>query len=138
MKTVLVGGCFDLIHFGHIAFLEEAKKYGDKLLVLLESDETIKRLKGEGRPFHTQAQRRRMLEAIRAVDEVMILPSMENDKAYFDLIVKIHPDVIAFTEDDPISEKKMRQAELAGAKAVIIQKIQNPSTSSLAKLLKLE
>ena len=64
-KVVLVGGCFDLLHYGHIAFLKEAKKHGDYLIVLLESDENVRRLKGEGRPFHTQKQRKEMLASCR-------------------------------------------------------------------------
>jgi len=138
MKTVLVGGCFDFIHFGHIDFFEKAKQHGDKLIVMLESDETIKRLKGEGRPFHTQEQRKKMLEAIRNIDEVIMLPPMEHDEDYFDTVKKIQPDIIALTEGDPILEKKMKQTELIGAKVVIIPKTITHSTTTLAKLLKLE
>ncbi|MFZ2025473.1 MAG: adenylyltransferase/cytidyltransferase family protein [Microgenomates group bacterium] len=138
MKTVLVGGCFDFIHFGHIAFLNEAKKHGDKLIVMLEPDETIKKLKGEGRPFHTQEQRKKMLEALRMVDEVIILPPHMKDADYFETVKKINPSSIALTEGDPILEKKMKQTELVGASVVIIPKILTHSTSALAKLLKLE
>lgn len=138
MKTVLVGGCFDFIHFGHISFLREAKKHGDKLVVMLESDETIKKIKGEGRPFHTQQQRKTMLEALRMVDEVIMLPAGMNDTDYFKTIQKIHPDSVALTEGDPILEKKMKQTEAIGARAIVIPKILSHSTSSLAKLLKLE
>ena len=138
MKTVLVGGCFDLIHYGHVAFLKTAKQNGDTLVIMLESDETIQRIKGEGRPFHTQEQRKAMLEALRFVDEVIALPPMQTDEAYFEAIKKIHPDVIAFTEGDPIIDKKMKQAERVGASAVVIPKIKTHSTSTLAKLLKLE
>lgn len=138
MKTVLVGGCFDVIHFGHVSFLEQAKKHGDKLIVMLESDETIKRLKGPGRPFHTQNQRKVMLEALRVVDEVIPLPTMNSDTDYFDAVKRIQPNIIAFTEGDPILDKKLKQTELVGAEAVIIPKISTPSTSVLAKLLELE
>ncbi len=138
MIIVLVGGCFDLIHFGHIYFLEEAKKLGDKLVVLLESDETIKRLKGERRPIHTQEERKKMLLAIRYVDEVICIPSLKTDKEYYDLIQKLHPNVIAVTEGDPILSKKQEQAKLIGARAVVIPKIYSPSTTSLAKILEVE
>ncbi len=74
MKKVLVGGCFDLLHFGHIKFLEEAKKSGDYLVVALESDENVRRTKGETRPIHTQEQRKAMLESLTCVDEVIMLP----------------------------------------------------------------
>ncbi len=138
MKTVLVGGCFDLIHIGHIYFLEEAKKLGDKLVVLLESDETIKRLKGDHRPVHTQEQRKKMLLAIRYVDEVMCISPLNTDKEYYDVIQKLHPDTIAVTEGDPILSIKQKQAKLIGATAVIIPRIPNISTTSLAKALEVE
>lgn len=138
MKKVLVGGCFDLIHIGHIYFLEEAKKLGDKLVVLLESDETITRLKGEHRPIHTQKQRKQMLEAIKFVDEVISIPPLKTDQEYVDVVQTIHPDIIAFTEGDPILTKKIKQTELIGARAVIIPRIPNISTTSLAKALEVE
>lgn len=135
---VLVGGCFDLIHYGHIEFLRQAKTYGDHLIVLLESDERTKRLKGNNRPFHTQAQRKIMLEAIRYVDEVIPLPDMKSDQEYLDVVRKIKPSVIAFTEGDPILDKKIKQTEEIGARAIIISNIQTHSTTQLAKLLDLE
>lgn len=138
MKTVLVGGCFDLIHIGHIYFLEEAKKLGDRLVVLLESDETIRRLKGKHRPIHTQEERKQMLLAIKYVDDVISLPPLKTDKEYFEVIQTIRPNVIAFTQGDPILTKKMKQAELVGARAVVIPRIPNISSTSLAKNLEVE
>ena len=137
-KTVLVGGCFDILHLGHISFLQEAKKLGDKLVVMLESDETIQRLKGKNRPFHTQEQRKKMLEALRFVDEVIPLPPMHADTEYVDMVKKIHPQIIALTEGDPIMEKKIKQTESIGARAIIIPKTETHSTSALAKLIGLE
>jgi FAD synthetase len=136
--VVLVGGCFDLLHYGHISFLKKAKTYGNYLLVVLESDENVKKVKGDTRPIHTQKQRKEMLEALRYVDEVVELPPMRSDTDYFEMMHKIKPDVIAFTEGDPILDKKMEQGKQIGAKVVIIEKIHTPSTSQLAKLLDLE
>jgi rfaE bifunctional protein nucleotidyltransferase chain/domain len=136
--VVLVGGCFDLLHFGHISFLKKAKTYGNYLLVVLESDENVRRVKGDTRPIHTQRQRKEMLETLRCVDEVIELPPMRSDTDYFEMMHKIKPDVIAFTEGDPILDKKMEQGKQIGAKVVIIEKIHTPSTSQLAKLLDLE
>ena len=137
-KIVLVGGCFDILHFGHISFLKNAKKLGDYLIVLLESDENVKRLKGEGRPIHNQNQRKEMLESLSSVDEVHILPTISGNDAYYAIINSIQPDVIAYTQDDPIAHHKIKQAELVGARAEAIPKINTPSTSQLAKLLGLE
>ena len=63
MKKVLVGGCFDLIHYGHIVFLKEARKQGDYLIVALESDDNVKKYKGENRPVHKQSERAEMSSA---------------------------------------------------------------------------
>lgn len=138
MKKVLVGGCFDLLHFGHIAFLTKAKEQGDRLIVALESDENVRHMKGAARPIHTQAQRKKMLEALVLVDEVIALPEMRTDEDYQKLVTDVSPDVIAITEGDPIEEKKRKQAKDIGATFVVIPKIHTPSTSQLAKLLGLE
>lgn len=136
--VVLVGGCFDLLHFGHISFLKQAKEHGDHLVVLLESDEKVRKLKGDNRPIHNQNQRKEMLEALSVVDEVIIVPSVTTDQYYSDLIAKISPSSIAITEGDPMIEKKREQAKRFHAEFIVISKIPTPSTSQLAKLLGLE
>lgn len=138
VRTVLVGGCFDILHYGHVAFLKGARSHGDRLVVLLESDENIKRLKNDGRPFHTQEQRRVMLDSLSFVDEVVPLPPLMGDEDYRALIMRIKPQVIAYTEGDPIAVKKIRQAAAIGAVAVAIPKIHALSTSRLAAALGLE
>jgi rfaE bifunctional protein nucleotidyltransferase chain/domain len=137
-KIVLVGGCFDLLHFGHISFLKQAKSLGDYLVVALESDENVRRMKGDARPIHTQRQRKEMLEALSCVDEVIELPPMHGYRDYFELVKKILPSVIAVTEGDSTKTKKSQQADEVGARLVEIPKIHTPSTSQLAKLLGLE
>jgi len=138
MKKVLIGGCFDLLHFGHISFLKEAKSHGDWLVVALESDENVKKMKGDARPIHTQQQRKEMLEAVKYVDEVIALPPMHGDRDYYEMIRKMKPAVIAITEGDPHTLKKTEQAQEIGAELVVIPKIHTPSTSQLSKLLGLE
>jgi len=138
MKKVLVGGCFDLLHFGHIKFLEESKKLGEYLIVALESDENVRRMKGETRPIHTQTQRRAMLESLRMVDEVLLLPALTTDQDYETLVKDVNPSIIAITQGDPMETKKRHHAERIGASVVVIPKIHTPSTSQLAKLLGLE
>lgn len=137
-KTVLVGGCFDLLHFGHISFLKQAKALGDYLVIALESDENVRRMKGDTRPIHTQKQREEMLGSLSFVDEVIPLPPMHNDTDYSALVRKIKPSVIAITEGDSAKIKKMEQASEVGARLIEIPKIHTPSTSQLAKLLGLE
>lgn len=138
MKKVLVGGCFDLLHYGHIKFLEEAKTLGDHLVVALESDENVRRMKGDARPIHTQEQRRAMLESLRFVDEVIALPPLNTDEDYAKLVTQVAPAVIAITEGDPMEGKKRSHAKAVGARVTVIPKVYTPSTSQLAKLLGLE
>ena len=138
IKKVLTGGCFDILHFGHITFLKQAKTLGDHLIVALESDGNVKRVKGDMRPIHTQEQRKAMLEALSFVDEIIPLPPMHTDQEYVAFVQKIQPAVIAVTEGDPILEKKRQQANLVGANLVVIPKVRTPSTSQLAKLLGIE
>src|SRR3990167_8757469 len=138
MKKVLVGGCFDFIYYGHIVFLREAKKLGDHLIVLLESDENVRKTKGEARPIHSQSQRKEMLESLSIINEVIALPPMHSDQEYFAVVDKIKPSIIAVTQGDPIIEKKKQQAQSIGAELITIPKVHTPSTSQLAKLLGLE
>lgn len=137
-RVVLVGGCFDLLHYGHIAFLKQAKAQGDHLVIALESDENVRRMKGPNRPIHNQGQRKLMLEALKFVDEIIMLPTLTTDQEYLGLVHRLKPQVIAVTESDPILDKKQQQASEVGAEVVVIPKIHTPSTSQLAKLLGLE
>jgi FAD synthetase len=137
-KIVLVGGCFDILHFGHISFLNTAKSYGDTLIVLLESDENVKKMKGPSRPIHSQTQRKVMLESLCSVDTVISLPPLSGDNAYMEFVQKIHPSVIAITEGDTFTTQKQQQAHSIKAKLVVIPKVHTPSTSQLAMLIGLE
>lgn len=130
--VVLAGGCFDVLHPGHVIFLEKAKKAGDILIVLLESDEKIKTLKGINRPIHSQAERAKVLSALRSVDLVVLLPFMESDSAYDALIRQIKPDIIAATSKSKNAHHYQRTAQLVGAKLKFVTKaIDGYSTSSL-------
>ena len=136
MKRILVGGCFDLIHYGHIKFLTEAKKQGDLLIVALESDDNVKKYKGTNRPIHKQSERAEMLKSLKMVDEVLSLPPMNSDQEYFNLVKKIKPNIIAITKNDRQTENKKKQAELVGAKLVVVTpRIEPYSTTDLIKKL---
>src|SRR3989338_7164381 len=112
-RIVLAGGCFDILHIGHITFLEKAKKEGDVLMVLLESDESIRKSKGGNRPINTMEDRARILAALKSVDIVVKLPHMGSDKEYDDLIEKIQPAVLASAIGDRAIDHKKRQAKTA-------------------------
>lgn len=135
-KIVLVGGCFDILHVGHITLLEEAKKKGDMLFLLLESDETVKNRKGNNRPLQTQEERARVLSSLRFVDYVVLLPYRFTDKNYDDLVIGIKPAIIATTRGDPGRQHKERQASALGTSVVdVIELIPATSSSRLAKIV---
>lgn len=137
-RIVLVGGCFDILHIGHIKFLKEAKKSADILFVMLESDETVKKLKGVNRPYFPQKDRAEVLSSIEYVDYVLLMPLIKEDTDYNKLISQINPDIIAATENDPILEKKKNQAKMVGGKIKIIPFVKTFSSSRLANLLGIE
>jgi FAD synthetase len=137
-KKVLVGGVFDILHYGHIHFLKNAKALGDHLIVALESDKNVQRLKGKKRPIHDQKKRKEMLESLTFVDEVVVLADEMHDDDYRRLVTDIAPDVIAVTAGDPVLAKKRAQAKKVGSKIVEIPKIKAASTSQIARLLDLE
>lgn len=129
---VLAGGCFDILHIGHIAFLEKAKKEGDVLILLLESDEAIKFLKGDKRPVNPQANRAKILAAIESVDFIVILPASLKTPDYKKLVFKIKPDIIAVTSGDPnLKEKKLQAKKIGGEVKVVLKKIPEHSTTKL-------
>ena len=137
-KTVLVGGCFDIFHFGHLTFLKKAREEGNYLVVALESDEFIKKYKGRD-PIHTQNQRARILSSITYVDLVIELPLFKSDQDYQNLVESIKPKIIAVSENDPQIEKKNHQAELVGGKLkVVTGPLTDFSTKKIIKLLESE
>ncbi|HTK03863.1 MAG TPA: adenylyltransferase/cytidyltransferase family protein [Alphaproteobacteria bacterium] len=134
-KTVLVGGCFDILHFGHVHFLKEAKKLGNYLIVALESDANIKKLKGSTRPIHNQHQRKEILESLQFVDQVLILGEDMKDEDYRNLVKNLKPSFIAVTQGDPILDKKKDHAKEVDAKVIEIKKIKVASSSEIVKIL---
>lgn len=89
-KVVFTNGCFDILHVGHLTLLQQAQQLGDTLIVGLNSDASVKRLKGDSRPINDQETRQRQLEMLSFVDQVVIF----DDDTPYELIKKIKPDVI--------------------------------------------
>lgn len=87
---VFTNGCFDIIHRGHIDLLQYCKSIGNRVIVGLNSDESVKQLKGPTRPFFKQEDRKRVLEALKFVDEVAIF----NQPTPYELIKKLGPNII--------------------------------------------
>lgn len=133
-KIVLVGGCFDIVHLGHLIFLEKAKKTGDILFVILESDNTIRRLKGLNRPINSQLNRANFLTHIKSVDFIILLPDMKKDQDYKELINQIKPDIIAVTKNDSRLKLKKDEAKMVGAKLLVVtDNVPQQSTSLIIK-----
>ncbi len=135
-KIVLVGGCFDILHPAHVLFLQKAKKLGDALFVLLESDKTIQMQKGQNRPIHSQKDRAMVIASISVVDYVVLLPPFKNDTDYDNLLLKLKPTIIATTSGDPNRHHKERQGKLISATVInVMKRVKTASTSNVAKLL---
>lgn len=128
-KIVLVGGCFDIIHFGHIQFLQKAKETGDYLIVALEPDERITQYKHRT-PTHTQAERAYNLLALRYIDDVIMLPLLNGFQDYLGLVQTIKPHVIAITNNDPQLPNKQKQADAVNAQLIIVTDVIGTFSSS--------
>jgi len=126
--TVLVGGCFDLIHAGHIRSLAAARELGDCLIVCLNSDDSVRRLKGADRPVQDERARAEVLAALEAVDLVVIF---EQDTP-IDLITRIKPGVLVkggdYTREQVVGHEVV---EAAGGTVVLVDILQGFSTTAL-------
>jgi FAD synthetase len=104
---VLASGVFDLVHYGHVRFIEEAKKIGGKktqLIVIVARDRTVQRLKGR-KPIISEDQRRAVIESLKPVDEAIL---GYEDLSFEDTILKINPDIIAMGHDQQELEKQIQ------------------------------
>ncbi len=121
---VLVTGIFDLLHVEHVRFLAAAKNQGRRkkeegrrnyLIVGIESDARVRRLKGPGRPIMREEDRKETLEGLLGVDEVFILPEdFDNDAAYERILKQTKADIYAVSENSPFMENKNRICRKAG------------------------
>lgn len=128
-KTVFTNGVFDILHEGHLALLKHAKSLGQKLLVAINSDQSVKINKGNSRPINNASIRKRQLEMLPWVDEVIIF----NEKTPLNIIRKIKPDII-------IKGGDYKKTEVVGnklAKVIIFPLKKNISTTRILKKLKL-
>ncbi len=132
-KIVLVGGCFDILHFGHMHFLQKAKESGNYLIVALEPDERIFLSKFR-MPSHTQEERAHNLLALRFVDKVILLPILNGFEEYKKLVQSINPHIIAVTANDPHIKNKEKQAACINATCLIVtERIGTFSSSAIYK-----
>ncbi len=132
-KIVMTNGCFDILHAGHIAYLEEAKSLGDRLLVAVNDDDSVSRLKGPKRPINSLNDRTKVLNGLVSVDWVI---SFSEDTPVC-LIKGIKPDVLVKGGDYQLSEIIGGQEVLAnGGKVKALSFKEGYSTSAIIEKLK--
>jgi len=130
---VFTNGVFDLLHVGHVRYLAEARALGDVLLVAINSDRTVRELKGEGRPITNENERTEILAALRQVDYVTIFDEI-SPRA---LISQLLPDVLVKGGDYNLDEIHGREeVEAAGGRVVSLPFIEGASTSSIIERMK--
>lgn len=129
-KIVFTNGCFDILHRGHISYLEQAKSLGDILIVGVNSDSSVKKLKGEGRPVNIESDRAYVLDNVKSVDHVIIF---EEDTPY-NLIDKIKPDYLVkggdWKEEDIVGSDIVKAN---GGKVISLKYVDNYSTTNILK-----
>ncbi len=126
-KVVFTNGCFDVLHAGHVALLERARSFGDELIVGLNSDDSVRRLKGEGRPVNSQEDRARVLGALRAVDAIVVF----EDDTPIELIKAINPAVLVKGADYAGREVVGRAwVEASGGRVELVELVQGRSTTN--------
>ena len=129
-KVVFTNGCFDILHYGHIKYLKEAKSCGDTLVVGLNSDTSIRRLKGNKRPINTERDRAEVLAALESVDHIIIF----NEDTPYKLIGSLKPDILVKGGD-------WRKEKIVGADIVLANRgkvislpyVKNKSTTNTIK-----
>jgi len=116
-RVVFTNGCFDLLHVGHVKFLEDARRLGDVLVVALDSDASVRQVKGEGRPVLDQEQRLRLLAALAAVDYVTLFDSADLPR----ILAELKPDILAKGSNYPEEEVAGREVvEAYGGKVRLV------------------
>lgn len=127
-KIVFTNGCFDLIHTGHIRYLEKARSFGDVLIVAVNSDASVRGIKGDKRPINTEAERMETLAALCSVDYVVLF----NEPDPHRIIAELQPDVLVKGGDWPIEQIIGRDiVEARGGRAVSVGYIEGASTTGI-------
>ena len=129
-KLVVTNGCFDILHLGHVTYLENARNYGDVLLIGVNSDAAVRGLKGAGRPVNSETDRASVLAALQSVDGVCIF----TDPAATKFLAAAQPDIYVKGGDytlDTLNQDERRAVEAAGGKIVLVPFVPGKSTTGL-------
>ena len=129
-KVVFTNGCYDLLHLGHVTLIEKAKCNGDRLIVGLNSDRSVRALKGESRPIVGQQEREQVLAALSCVDAVVIF----DEDTPLALIKELRPDILVkgsdYSEEQVVGAKEVRSW---GGRVVLVPVVNGCSTTGLVK-----
>jgi len=131
--VVLTNGCFDLLHAGHVALLEAARREGDVLVVAINSDASVRRLKGDGRPLVPEPERAEALRALEAVDRVVAY----DEDTPLAVVTALRPDVLVkgadWAEDRIVGRAEV---EAAGGRVVRVALVPGRSTTTLVERIR--
>jgi len=133
-KLVVTNGCFDLLHVGHVSYLQQARLLGGALLVGLTSDANVRQLKGPGRPVNREGDRAAVVAALESVDGVYVFPEL--DARHF--LETVRPDIYAKGGDytiDTINQDERRLLERFGVRIVILPEVPGQSTTATLRQL---
>jgi rfaE bifunctional protein nucleotidyltransferase chain/domain len=131
-RIVFANGCFDILHVGHVRYLEAARSLGDLLVVGINDDEQVRRLKGEGRPFVTERERAEVVASLRAVDFVTIF----HEPTVAELLLALRPDIHAKGTDyaeDTVPERDVVRS-YGGRVAIVGDPKNHSSTETIRKV----
>ncbi|MGA3280925.1 MAG: D-glycero-beta-D-manno-heptose 1-phosphate adenylyltransferase [Smithella sp.] len=132
-KIAFTNGCFDILHVGHVRYLREAKKTADVLVLALNSDSSVRSIKGEERPLVNENERAEMLAALEFVDFITIFEELTP----LELIICLKPDILIKGGDWP-EEKVVGREEVKkwGGRVAIIPEIEGKSTTNIVEKIK--
>ena len=129
-RLVVTNGCFDILHLGHVTYLEAARRHGDALLVGVNGDQGVRELKGPNRPVNGETDRAGVLAALHAVEAVSIFP----EKRAVRFLALAQPDIYVKGGDytlETIDQEERRAVEAAGGRIVFIPFVPGKSTTAL-------
>jgi len=133
-RLVVTNGCFDILHVGHITYLDAARQQGDALLVGLNSDASVRGIKGAGRPVNSEQDRATVLAALEAVDAVCVFSEPDAQR----LLTAAQPDIYAKGGDytiDTINQAERRLVEGLGGRVVVLGGVSGYSTTAVLRKL---
>lgn len=131
--VVFTNGCFDLLHRGHVRYLQKARSFGDILVVAINDDESVRRVKGEGRPVVVQEERAEVLAALQCVDYVTTF----SEDTPLKIIRELLPDILVKGSDWPVDRIVGRDVvERAGGRVVQAEYVKGNSTTDLLRRIR--